>query len=182
MKEHAKDASPIFFYLKWASTIALGVIGTAGVAVLLLLFFVTADRGTEYTRLIASHRLTQESLLPAIVVFGLTVLVLATVITWLVSLSASFRIAGPVYRFSENFKHALEHPWAPHIGIRRTDLLHAEWRASHASMIGLRNHYAALHDAVRESKQARLKADAGNVEPMLIAVNALLELERRVRL
>ena len=97
---------PIEFHLRWVAKIALSVGALAGVGLLLELFLITDGKGTEYGWIILSNNLTRENLGPAILIFGLAMTVLASVITWLISLYGSFLIAGPLFRFAQNLKNA----------------------------------------------------------------------------
>lgn len=176
------DEPVIFFHLKWVAKIALGVGILAIAGLLLVLFFITDDRGAEYGRIILNHSLTELSLAPAILVFGLSMVSLAGMLTWLISLYSSFRIAGPLYRFSQNLKNALAHPSAPLQAIRTGDLLQAEWRAVDAGMTRLSEHYADLALALGEAEQALSSAEDDRLSTMRGALARLQEVERRVQL
>lgn len=172
---------PIFFYLKWVAKIALSI-GVLAIASLLAeLFLITSGKGTEYSHIIHANSLTWESLGPAIMVFGLVMTIAASFIAWLVSLYGSFRIAGPLYRFSQNMKSAIDHPSAKPVAIRHGDMLQQEWKAFDASLGRLDTHYRCLREALAEVRK-ELGSEGADTDAVRRAVSQLRKVERLVEL
>jgi hypothetical protein len=151
---------PIFFHLKWVAKIALTVATIVWMGLLLVIFLVTDDNGTDYAHIIANHCLTSHSMGPALLVFGLLMVVIAAITTWVIALYSSFRIAGPLFRFSQNLKSIVEDAFALPVAIRQTDILQREWNEFDTSTAKLRAHYRSLREAFDQCKQT-VRTDAG---------------------
>lgn len=173
---------PIFFHLKWLAKIALSVAALAGIGLFLALFLITDGKGTEYGRLILNDNLTRQNLGPAILVFALAMVLIASIITWLISLYSSFRIAGPLFRFSQNLKNAIEHPSSVPMAIRQTDLLQREWTEFEASLATLGEHYHRLREALDQARQTLPEDGEPDLTALRQAVTRLRETERLVQL
>jgi hypothetical protein len=173
---------PIFVHLKWVAKIALTVATIVWIGLLLVIFLVTDDNGTDYAHIIAEHCLTSHNMGSALLVFGLLMVVIAAITTWVIALYSSFRIAGPLFRFSQNLKSIVEDAFALPVAIRQTDILQREWNEFDTSTAKLREHYRALREAFDQCKQT-LRTDA-EIDPTRLrqALVRLHEIERRVQL
>jgi hypothetical protein len=173
---------PVLFHVKWVAKIALTVGVIAWTVLLVLIFMVKDDKGTDYAQIIFSHSLTKQALGPAILVFGLVMVVIASISTWFIALYSSFRIAGPLFRFSQNLKCIIEDAFVVPMAIRQTDALQREWNEFDASQAKLRAHYASLREALDQCEQV-LRADAQpDTNALRQALVRLQEVERRVQL
>lgn len=173
-----QNEPPVLFQCKWVARIALtfGAIASIGLLQEIILF--TDEKGTDYAHIISNHGLTRQSLEPAILVFGLVMVVIA----WLIELYSSFRIAGPLLVFSQNLKGIIENAFAVPLAIWRTDMLQREWNEFDASQEKLREHYGCLREALGQCEQIlRAGADLDMVS-LRQALARLQEVERRVQL
>ncbi len=150
----ASDTPPVLFHLKWVAKIALMVGVAATVGLLAAIFLVTDDSGVDYAHVIASHSLTQHNLQVTLLVFGLALVLVACVATWLIALYSSFRIAGPLFRFAQNLTGLLDNALSIPVAIRQNDLLQAQWAQFESSQAKLRAHYAQLQQALLATEQA----------------------------
>lgn len=175
----AKNEPSILFHVKWIAKTALSVGTVAWAGLLLAIFLVVDDAGSNYANVIRTHSLTKQSLGPTILVFGLTMVVIASLATWFIALYSSFRIAGPLFRFSQNLKAIIEDAFVVPMAIRRTDMLQREWSEFDASQTALREHYADLRNALDQCEQALQGADS---DALNHAVDRLREVERRAKL
>lgn len=153
-------------------------ISTSTIAVLLLLgavLFATDEQGTGYAQLVKSHVITRQNLDTALLVAGLCLLALVMAITWLVSLYASFRVAGPMFRFCRNLEGAaqLRRP----LPIREEDSLHEVSEQLIAAVEGVRGHYAGLDEALvrldrclEEGDEAQQRVLIGEIKEQLAHV------------
>lgn len=172
---------PVFFHLKRVAGIALSVSVAACAGMLGVLMLVTDDKGTSYGQIIGTYSLTGRNLSWGLLVFGLAIVAFAGVTTWLISLYSSFRIAGPLYRFSRNLEMEIERGPVALVPIRRTDQLQREWKEFDASVAALRGHYDELRRALEEAELS-LPADPAGAASLSQAIARLQEIERRVRL
>jgi hypothetical protein len=175
----AKNEPPILFHVKWIAKIALSVGSAAWGGLLLAIFLVSDDTGSDYAHVILTHSLTRQNLGSTILVFGLAMVIIASLATWFIALYSSFRIAGPLFRFSQNLKAIIEDAFAVPMAIRGTDMLQREWSEFDASQTALREHYANLRNALDQCEQALQGADLAALHQ---AVAGLREVERRAQL
>lgn len=176
-----RHAIPVAFDVRLVAKIALSVAVASCVGLLLVLFVIADDTGASYGHLIVATDVTRQNLKPALLVFGLVMVVFAAITTWLFSLYTSFRIAGPLYRISRDLETAIEcGPVAPD-PIRNTDQLQREWRQFEASVAALREHYEELWKALDDGETA-LRADTPDSISLAQAIARLRKAEQRVRL
>lgn len=89
--------------------------------------------------------------LPFIMFSGGLLLAIGTGIsTWLITLYSSFRVAGPLYRFSKNLEAGLLQGEVPRVPIRATDQLQAESQLLQHAVSVLYQHYEALDRAAEQ--------------------------------
>ena len=177
-----QNQPPVLLHVKWVAKIALSVAATASAALLLAIFLATDDNGTDYATIIFTHNLTRQSLGPAMLVFGLLMVAIAAIATWFITLFSSFRIAGPLFRFSQNLKSILDNTFAVPMAIRRTDMLQGEWNRFDASQAKLRDHYGSLREAFEQCEQALHEGAEPDGVSVPQALARLREVERRVQL
>lgn len=178
---NGRQDPPGFFHFKRVAGIALCVSVAACAGMLAVLMQVTNEQGTGYGQIIGAYSLTGRSLGWSLLIFGLAMVAFAGVTTWLISLYSSFRIAGPLYRFSRNLEMAIEHESALPLPIRHADQLQREWKALDTSLAALRAHYAELRRTLEEIERSLHAGPPGATSPGE-AIARLKETERRVRL
>ncbi len=174
--------TPMFFHLKMVAKIALsvGVLACAGLLAVLMLL---ADKpGGSYGQLISERSYAFQNLGPALLVCGLALTALACVVTWLVALYSSFRIAGPLYRFARNLEIEIEQGPVEPVAIRRGDQLQREWQEFKASTALLRRHFDELRQAVAQTERSLHAGAASDQAALGQAVARLKEVEGRVKL
>lgn len=111
------------FHLLLVARIALGVALVAAAALYGVIAYIDTGTGDGYAGAVRAFAMSRESVGPAMLVAGVILLCAACVLTWLVSLYASFRIAGPLFRFTRNIELAAAGGDARPIPIRQSDLL-----------------------------------------------------------
>jgi hypothetical protein len=131
--------------------------------------------GATYREVIWSHVLSRQSLPTALLVAGLSLMVWVGVLTWLVALMGSFRVAGPLYRLARNLEAALGGDAL--VGVRRGDALQDTVARLSAATSALNEHYAVLRDVARGAEAALDEPPACDE-----LLGVLAEVERRVRL
>ena len=181
-ERRAKNEPIVLFHVKWVAQIALSVGLIATVGLLLAIFLATDEKGSGYAGIIANNSLTQQSLGPLMLIFGLLMVVVAAFATWSFALYSSFRIAGPLFRFSQNLKNILEDAFAVPTAIRQTDMLQREWAEFDASQARLREHYASMREALDQCQPALPGSAEADMGCSGQALDRLREIESRVRL
>lgn len=172
--------SLLIFHFKLVGKIAL-ICGALSFGVLLAaLLFISDAAGENYWHVVRSHSITRESLGPSLVVAGCLLAVAVAIITWLFSLYASFRIAGPLYRFARNMEQLIGTGPARIVPIRQDDQLQGEARQLQEAAERLADHYRQMAAATDGALTAIDAADAGGSE-LAQAVETLRELDGHVR-
>jgi hypothetical protein len=181
-KHNKRDETPMLFHLKMVAKIALSVSALACAGLLSVLFLLMDRRGSSYADIVGAHSLASQNLGPALLLFGLALLAFAGIVTWLIALYSSFRIAGPLYRFAQNLEREIEQGAVVPLAIRRGDQLQREWREFEASMAALHSHFDDLREALAQTEQT-LRAGA-EMDPVSLrqTVARLRDIERRAQL
>jgi len=121
-----------------------------------LIHFLSTEGGTNYSEIIRAHWLAQSHLAPALWIAGLFLLSLVALITGLIAIYSSFRIAGPLYRFSRNLSVSEKHSI---IGIRQDDCLQDVSRQLQDSIHSLDVHRQTIHERVKKAEACLRSAD-----------------------
>jgi len=134
--------------LRLVSRFALYTSVVAVVLLVISVLFLTDKTGTSYAEIIYAHSLTQKHLKPVLLISGLCLLSFVAFITWLFTIYSTFRIAGPLYRFSRNLEHAAE--GAAPLGVRNDDALQDVSEQLKQSVSSLHNHYREVDKQINE--------------------------------
>lgn len=172
------DSPEILFHLRWVAKIALSVGAVAAAGLAIMLFALTDTSGTSYGELVKSRSVAQQLLGPALLIGGFFLLAFTATLTWLIALYSSFRIAGPLFRFSRNLEASISRGPGKPVPIRTTDRLHPEAALLEDALGALAEHYEGLRDEV---DQALRHADAGGItaeERLAISMRLKKRLER----
>ena len=154
------DSPEILFHLRWVAKIALSVGAAAAAGLAAMLYVLTDGSGASYGDLIKSHSVTQHHLGPALLIGGFFLIGFTAVLTWLITLYSSFRIAGPLFRLSQNLEISIaQGPGIP-VPIRKSDRLHEEAALLEDALGALASHYDGVREAV---DQAIGQIDAGTI-------------------
>ncbi|MGE5622687.1 MAG: hypothetical protein ACM3WS_06000 [Bacillota bacterium] len=151
----------------------------AVLCLLVALSVLAGPAGESYESIIRSSSVTRAQMGPVMLIAGLILVALTGVLTWMIALYSSFRIAGPLYRFTQNFKLAMESDSAGLINLRAGDSLRAQERHIGQAVEALRAHHAALDQLARQACSALDQGDAGAYAQ---AVNRLQALDEKVRI
>lgn len=145
---NTEKSREILFHLRWVSKIAFWIGSTAAIGLIIVLFFITGDAGTAYEELIQSRSLAQHQLGPALLIGGIFLISFGALLTWLITLYSSFRVAGPLFRLTRNLAASIgDRPEKP-IPIRSADRLQSEAALLASSLSILASHYKGLRDEV----------------------------------
>jgi hypothetical protein len=175
---HPQSNSRYFYHLKIIGGIALVIGGLSFATLILLLTSISGSTGTTYWNIVQSGSVTHQSLGTGMALAGLFLTGGAAVITWLISLYASFRIAGPLFRISRNLEILAGSGAATLTPIRKKDQLQAEMQQLAQSARVLQDHYSEM-EAAADNALALIDSGGHGLGQSLAR---LRELERRVRL
>lgn len=154
------DAPEILFHLRWVAKIALSVGAVAAAGLAVVLYVLTDTTGATYGELIRSRSIAQHQLGPALLIGGLFLLAFTAILTWLITLYSSFRIAGPLFRLSRNLETSIAQGPGRPVPIRESDRLHREAALLEESFDALASHYGKISDEV---DRAIRQVDAGKM-------------------
>lgn len=167
------DSPEILFHLRWVAKIALWVGAVAAGALVIMLHVLTDDSGWSYRELIRTQSVTQHLLGPALLIGGFFLLGFTAILTWLIALYSSFRIAGPLFRLSRNLQDSISQGPGKPVPIRESDRLHLEAALLEDSLSALASHYDGLREIVDQALQ---QIDAGEISPdERLAISARLK-------
>ncbi|OWW21773.1 hypothetical protein [Noviherbaspirillum denitrificans] len=169
----------IFFHLKLVAKISLGVGTVAVLSLLISLLLISGPIEETYSAIVRTNSMTQANLGKVMLAIGLMLVAIAGVITWLITLYSSFRIVGPLYRFTQNLKLAGTSDSSPLIELRKGDALGEQSANIKQAVVTLRDHYAVVEQVSAEALQAFENNDA---EAYKDAVTRLKALDEKVRL
>lgn len=170
--------SLLIFHFKLVGRVAL-IAGAMSFGVLLaVLLFISDPAGESYWHVVRSHSITRQSLGTSLLLAGCLLVLAVAFITWLFSLYASFRIAGPLYRFARNLEQLTEEGTARLVPIRQDDQLQDEAKKLQEAAQRLEAHY---HDVSVATDRARAAIDGSDAGELAQAVATLRELDGRVR-
>ncbi len=158
---------PLSFYLKtgfWGA-LATTLLATATLAAMLLV--VNSEGEPLYYQAIRAHSLTRHALGPALITAGVILVVIGSLTALFGTLYLSARVAGPLYRFRQNFQAAVSGGAIQ--GIRRNDYLQ-----------GASNHLQSSVATVREHRAGLIQL-AAQAEESLNTLESAEELERIIR-
>lgn len=179
--QHSEEPQ-IFFHLKLVAKITLLVGAAACAGLILTLMSISQQSGSSYAETIRSFSLTREHLGIALLVAGLFLVAFAAVITWLITLYSSFRIAGPLFRFSRNLEMSITQGPKTLVPIRKRDSLQKEHGQLALSVHSLQAQYGALREAAGRAVASLESGDKQGYAEAASAIAKLKELDSRVRL
>ncbi|HCY62920.1 MAG TPA: hypothetical protein DHV59_08855 [Oxalobacteraceae bacterium] len=174
-----RNASQTFFHVKLVAKVALAAGVTAVLCLLVSLAFLTGTNGDSYPVIIRNNSITREEIGSLMLFSGLALVSLIGVLTWLIALYSSFRIAGPLYRFTGNFKTVIANDMNGLIGLRTGDSLRKQESNIMHALTAARAHYAAID---RASQQAAAALECGDADAYAKAISHLKALDAKIRI
>jgi len=167
-------------HLSLVARIALGTAVLAVSALLLMLLVVVDQNGATYAELVRAQRITQQNLGPAFLVAGLFVASATGIITWLICLYSSFRVAGPLFRFTRNLELASDTVELP--SIRNEDCLHELSEQLQDSVRQLHAHYDEIEQLSDQALALIEREGETSRSELGFILKQLRERDERVRL
>jgi len=135
-----------------------------------LIHFLSTEGGTNYSEIIRAHWLAQSHLAPALWIAGLFLLSLVALITGLIAIYSSFRIAGPLYRFARNLSVSEKHSI---IGIRQDDCLQDVSRQLQDSIRSLDVHKQTILEQIKKAEACLQSPDEAAAAEYAVLIKQL---------
>ena len=174
-----RDEPQIFVHLKLVAKVCLAAGFIAVLALIVSLSFLAGPSNASYEAIIRHNSITQEEIGPLMLLAGLMLVALVAVLTWAIVLYSSFRIAGPLYRFTQDFRQVTACGGQDLPKLRRGDSLRKQDLAIREAMARLTDHHAAIDRLSWHASRALEEGDAG---AYMKAVSDLRALDEQVRL
>ena len=125
-------------------------------AVFLFIAFYIDIPNTGYLENISSLVVSRQNMDLVLLLTGLLLVVLTATATWLITLYCSFRVVGPLYRFSRNLEVGASEGTIPLIRIRDTDYLKEECQLLRESVTSLYSYYGELENQLQALEKSLL--------------------------
>lgn len=161
--------------LRQAGYLSLVLAGIALIGFVLVVGYLGQTAGADYRTVIASYTLTQQNLGTALLLVGLVMTAVVGVLTWLITLYSTFRVAGPLFRFARNLEQLIAAGPGGLIPIREEDALQEDWGLLRDNAEALAEHYRAMREAVQRAR--RVLDDSGPERAARLQA-ALAEIQR----
>lgn len=162
--------------------ISLGLGAVAVICIFLASSFLTWDQGKTYFETVQTLSFSKRHLLPTLLLAGLCILAIAGVITWIITLYSTFRVAGPLYRFSRNLERQIAEGPLPMDKIRDGDLLQEEYVILAESAERLQAYYDAMSELVDLARVQLDLPDPNLGGGMSMTIARLRELDQLAKL
>jgi hypothetical protein len=109
-------------HLSVIAKVAIGIslLSSLVLVITLFLVFAESEQGDYFQSIQATAR-NQDQLIIAMLIGGTLIILLAGLITWLITLYSSARVAGPLYRFAKNIEMEIESGPVAIIKLREED-------------------------------------------------------------
>jgi len=169
----------IFLHLKLVAKVGLSLFVLSVLTICAVLLVLGGGSGGSYEALVRSSSQIRQHLNEAMLLGGLTLMAVTGLVTWLIVLYSSFRIAGPLFRLSQNLKLANQSDSLKLIDLREGDALNKQADDIKNAVSALRQHRLEITQRVDE---ALLALDSGHAAHYSQAIAQLKALDAKVRL
>ena len=147
----------------------ISLISTAGI--LFIAFYIdTPDTG--YLQNISSLVTSRKNLDLVLLLTGLWLVGITAITTWMITLYSSFRVAGPLYRFSRNLEVGASEGAMPLIRIRANDYLKEECQLLHESVDSLYSYYDELKIELIALERSLVNSDINTSSSLLANIKS----------
>lgn len=137
--------------LKVTAKVAIAISVLAAVVLLGTLFYLLSGQPQQsYYQALQALTKTQDQLVLAMILGGALIVSVAGLLTWFITLYSSARIAGPLYRFSQNIELEIKHGPVSIISLRKGDPFQDLSLKLNHTVEGLGQYYDDQHDLLDE--------------------------------
>lgn len=151
-ESHLYDLSqPLQNQLKMTARVALSISVLATLVLLSTLYFLFKDQQQgSYFGVIQSFARSQDQLIPAMLIGGAMIILIAGLVTWFILLYSSARVAGPLFRFTKNIEMQIDAGPVQTVKLREGDYLQDLSSKLSQAASGLSKSYALQLEVVEE--------------------------------
>ncbi|MBF0135657.1 MAG: hypothetical protein H7833_13780 [Magnetococcus sp. DMHC-1] len=135
-------------HLKLVARIALFVGLAAAACFFVVAFFMMARDGKTYQDIFFANFQSRQQLAPALLFAGMILAAWAGIVTWVVALYSTFRVAGPVHHFATGLRELIRNGPQPISKMRAEDWLQEEHYHFSAAAKRLQYHYDMMSELV----------------------------------
>ncbi len=137
--------------LRLTARVAVSVSLVGSIVLVVTLYFLLRDQPQEsYYQIIQSLTRSKDRLMLAMFAAGTLIVLMAGLITWLITLYSSHRVAGPLYRFSKNLELEIERGPVATTSLRKDDGFQELSNKLSVAADGLTRYYTQQLQAVDE--------------------------------
>ncbi len=168
-------------YSKIVAKISLSICIVTFAILMMVISVVVVDHNGSYNNFIHAQAISQKNIPFIMAIAGLLLILLSALISWSISLYASFKIAGPLYRFSQNLSHC--HRSDKMLSLRSGDYLQDLSIKIINAAKHIENHKYEMLKKIEEYQQiAKLPDEQQNQKKLADILQQLKQLESRALL
>jgi hypothetical protein len=145
-----------------ALSVSVSLLGALVLLLTLCLLF-RSQPGQTYYQIIQSLTLGQDRLFMAMTLAGSVIVLLAGLVTWVITLYSSHRIAGPFYRFAKNLELEIERGPVTPVRLRKDDRFQMLAARFTRAADGLETYYASQRQLIDELARSLDAGDADGI-------------------
>jgi hypothetical protein len=154
---------------------------SAVLLVVLFAYMIVIHEGDEYLSSFQSLSYTRKMLFPLAAGSGLLIVGFSGIVTWLVGIYSSYRVAGPLFRFTANIEIDIDQKTPPLIRLRSSDTLQRETELLELAVLAVNTHYLKLADILKTMEDNLANQMSADDEEMQELLNRYREEHRRVQ-
>ena len=137
--------------LKVIAKVAVAISVLAAVVLLGTIYYLLSEQPHQsYYQAMQALTKTQDQLVIAMLLGGALIVSVAGIMTWFITLYTSARIAGPLYRFSQNIELEITQGPVSIIGLRKGDPFQDLSHKLNGTVEGLSRYYEDQHELIDE--------------------------------
>jgi hypothetical protein len=132
--------------LQQVAKIALSTGVIAAVSLIGTVYYVSEQEGDNYLEILSAFAMTQRHLESALWLSGFALVALIGILTWIIALYSTYRVAGPLHRFNVNLKRQILEGPLPVDQFKEGDFLQEEHLHFSAAAHCLQYHYDSINE------------------------------------
>ncbi|HIJ84999.1 MAG TPA: hypothetical protein HPQ00_12460, partial [Magnetococcales bacterium] len=121
---------------------------SSGIVFAAVLFYLDIGQGNDYASLFHSLVMTRHHLKPVLLISGALLLASTGVVTWMIAIYSTYRVAGPLHQFTQTLKRQIEDGPCSVGHLRGTGDLESERLRLAGAANRLQYHYDGISELV----------------------------------